>query len=58
MNVNHGSVITVEMPIRSKCRICTDFGKGFYVTTDLDQAKKWALLKQNSDEVVFWSGCK
>ncbi|KSU79747.1 Protein of unknown function [Fictibacillus enclensis] len=31
----------------SKCDTQTDFGQGFYLTTNLKQAKKWAFTKEN-----------
>ena len=37
----HGSYSIVETPDLEKCRIGKDFGKGFYVTTDFDQAKRF-----------------
>ena len=33
-----------------KGRKATDFGKGFYTTTNLEQAQKWALLKKNREQ--------
>lgn len=29
----------------SLCSPLTDFGRGFYTTTNLEQAKNWAVLK-------------
>lgn len=46
MNLYHGSTEKVEKPSYTKCRLNTDFGKGFYTTTNLEQAVKWAKLKQ------------
>jgi DNA-directed RNA polymerase alpha subunit len=47
MKLYHGTVSPdVEQPDLAKCRQKTDFGKGFYTTTSLEQAKKWALLKK------------
>ncbi|MDR1585460.1 MAG: DUF3990 domain-containing protein [Prevotellaceae bacterium] len=47
MKFYHGTLTpSVEHPDLSKCRLSTDFGKGFYTTTSFEQAKKWALLKQ------------
>jgi hypothetical protein len=46
MILYHGSTVKVMRPALVKCRPNTDFGKGFYTTTSLDQAKKWAKLKQ------------
>ena len=47
MKLYHGSIIGVEMPDLQKCRSLTDFGKGFYTTTNFEQAKQWAKIKQN-----------
>lgn len=42
MRLYHGSNITVEHPvIREKLR-ALDFGAGFYLTSSLQQAVKWA----------------
>lgn len=46
MKLYHGSTITVKNPTLSKGRESTDFGKGFYTTTDYKQAEKWANLKK------------
>lgn len=46
MKLYHGSTITVKHPNLQKGRKATDFGKGFYTTTNFEQAQKWALLKQ------------
>ena len=45
MRLFHGSTVTVKRPNIQKGRKATDFGKGFYTTTNFEQAKKWALLK-------------
>ncbi len=42
----HGSTVGVEKPDMQKCGRATDFGKAFYTTTSLEQAKKWAKIKQ------------
>jgi len=57
MIVYHGSTQKVENPNLTKCRLNTDFGKGFYSTTSLVQAEKWAKLKQqrNSTEKAIVS---
>jgi len=49
MKLYHGSIHKVEHPIISRGRNSTDFGKGFYTTTNLHQAQKWALRKQSTD---------
>ncbi len=46
MRVYHGSTVTVKNPNLTKGRETTDFGKGFYTTTDFKQAEKWANLKR------------
>lgn len=46
MILYHGSTEKVEKPSYHRCRSNTDFGKGFYTTTNLEQAIKWARLKQ------------
>jgi hypothetical protein len=46
MKLFHGSTVAVETPNLRLCRKTTDFGKGFYTTTNFEQAKKWSLLKQ------------
>ena len=40
----HGSYCEVRTPDISKCRQYKDFGRGFYLTTDLNQAKKFAQI--------------
>lgn len=42
MRVYHSSVLKVEKPLISYSRDFLDFGKGFYVTTILSQAEKYA----------------
>ena len=41
MRLFHGSTVTVKRPNIQKGRKATDFGKGFYTTTNFEQAKKW-----------------
>ncbi|WP_298551001.1 DUF3990 domain-containing protein [uncultured Parabacteroides sp.] len=50
MRLYHGSTVTVKRPSIRKGRKTTDFGKGFYTTTNFEQAKKWALLKKNREQ--------
>ncbi len=38
-----------QIPNIQKGRKATDFGKGFYTTTNFEQAKKWAILKRNQE---------
>ena len=42
MILYHGSNVGVKKPELLKVQRALDFGKGFYTTTDLDQAGKWA----------------
>lgn len=49
MKLYHGSTVTVRRPNLQRGRKTTDFGKGFYTTTDFNQAKKWAKLKQKRE---------
>lgn len=42
MLLYHGSNVVVEEPHLLKVQRELDFGKGFYTTSDLDQASKWA----------------
>ena len=46
MKLYHGSTVGVEIPDLQKCRPATDFGRAFYTTTNFEQAKKWARIKQ------------
>ena len=48
MKVYHGSLHQVKKPNAEKGRPSTDFGKGFYTTTNFEQAKRWALNKQRT----------
>ena len=48
MKLYHGSIYKVKHPIAAKGRTNTDFGKGFYTTTNFQQAQKWALRKQTA----------
>ena len=50
MKLYHGSIVTVKYPSIQKGRKATDFGKGFYTTTNFEQAKKWAILKKNREQ--------
>ncbi len=46
MKLYHGSTVGVEIPDLLQCRQATDFGRAFYTTTNLEQAEKWAKIKQ------------
>lgn len=43
----HGSTYIIEKPTLEILNYKTDFGKGFYTTTDFEQAKRWARTKKN-----------
>ncbi|MDR0500334.1 MAG: DUF3990 domain-containing protein [Coriobacteriales bacterium] len=43
MRLYHGSNMPVQFPEPDKGRAKLDFGKGFYVTTNLEQAQEWAI---------------
>jgi len=42
MILYHGSNLEVRRPSLHYSRAALDFGRGFYVTSDLEQAQKWA----------------
>lgn len=44
IKVYHGSYTEVQTPDLNKCRDGKDFGKGFYITTDIGQAIKFSKL--------------
>lgn len=45
MKLYHGSNIIVKTPKILEPVRSLDFGAGFYLTTDFEQAKKWSILK-------------
>lgn len=49
MKLYHGSTVIVYRPSLLRGRSTTDFGKGFYTTTDFAQAQKWAIQKKNRE---------
>ncbi len=48
MRVYHGSTQSVRNPRVERGRPSTDFGKGFYTTTNFEQAQSWALYKKRN----------
>lgn len=46
MKLYHGSNVIVEKPNLDILNFKTDFGKGFYTTTDFEQAKRWTEIKK------------
>ena len=49
MELYHGSILIVRKPNIRRGRKRTDFGQGFYLTTNFEQARRWALLKQQRE---------
>jgi hypothetical protein len=50
MELYHGSLLEVSVPDLSKGRVSTDFGKGFYTTSQKKQAETWALNKKKDKD--------
>lgn len=46
MKLYHGSTVIVKHPNIQKGRNATDFGKGFYTTTNFEQAKNGLYSKE------------
>ena len=44
MILYHGSNVEVKNPQIIDSNRALDFGKGFYLTSDVEQAKRWAVL--------------
>ena len=45
MKLYHGSNVEVRKPNLRLCRKKTDFGRGFYTTTQKEQAEHWTSIK-------------
>ena len=54
MKLYHGSCMSIEKPDLEHSRINVDFGKGFYVTPNYDQARKWCerFKKCKENEII------
>lgn len=58
LKIYHGSTVIVKNPSLEILNYRTDFGKGFYTTTDIEQAKRWTKIKkgrmqeENKDEKI------
>ena len=52
MKLYHGSTVTVKSPNIQKGRKATDFGKGFYTTTNFEQVKKLSFQFMKSP-IIF-----
>ena len=50
LKVYHGSTFIVKEPNLEILNNRTDFGRGFYTTTDIEQAKKWTKIKKKRIE--------
>ena len=48
MLLYHGSNVEVRNPQIIPSKRLLDFGTGFYLTSDLEQAKKWAIRTINN----------
>ena len=46
MQLYHGSIEVIEHPKILDQQRLLDFGKGFYTTTNKEQAERWAAIKQ------------
>lgn len=46
----YGSTVAVRKPSLRPGRPNADFGKGFYTTSNYDQAERWAHIKQEREE--------
>ena len=46
MQLYHGSIEVIEHPKILEQQRLLDFGKGFYTTTNKEQAERWAAIKQ------------
>ena len=50
MRLYHGSTVAVRKPSLKLGRTNADFGKGFYTTTNPEQADRWAHIKQERED--------
>ena len=48
----HGSTVAVRKPSLRPGRPNADFGKGFYTTGNLEQAERWAHIKQEREDAA------
>ena len=52
MRLYHGSTVAVRKPSLRPGRSNADFGKGFYTTSVMEQAMRWAHIKQEREDSV------
>ena len=50
--VYHGSDKIIDNPTHNGGRHCSDFGLGFYVTTNIEMPKSWASRRTNKPAYV------
>ena len=50
MKLYHGSTVAVRKPSLRPGRQNADFGKGFYTTSNLEQALRWAHIKKERQD--------
>ena len=50
MKLYHGSTVAVRKPSLRPGRPNADFGKGFYTTSNPEQAERWAHIKQERED--------
>ena len=57
MLLYHGSTVVVEQPQIINLKSFLDFGAGFYTTTSLEQAERWAKIKMRREnkEIAYVS---
>lgn len=52
MRLYHGSTVVVKRPNIQKGRKATDFGRGFYTTTNFEQAKNGLCSKRTGNKAI------
>ena len=52
MKLYHGSIVAVRKPSLRTGRPNADFGKGFYTTSNYEQAVRWAHIKQEREKAL------
>lgn len=50
MKLFHGSTLIVNHPVILKSQRLLDFGKGFYTTSNQNQAERWAEIKKKRSQ--------
>lgn len=52
MKLYHGSTVAVRKPSLRPGRTNADFGKGFYTTSNFEQAVRWAHIKREREDGI------